>query len=53
LLESLTIKKIQFELHPDLLGDNKCNELFMILGKHGFERDEHLSRHPNYFYQRI
>jgi FkbM family methyltransferase len=53
LIEPLTIKKIQFELHPELLGDDKCNELFIILGKHGFEKDEYLSRHPNYFYQRI
>lgn len=51
-IEFQTIRKIQFELHPDLLGETKVNEIFSILIKNDFKRDERFESLNNYFYSR-
>ncbi len=52
ILDPYTIKKIQFELHPELLGETKSMQIFRILKEHGFVKDEDCSLHPNYFFKR-
>ncbi|MDB5200759.1 MAG: FkbM family methyltransferase [Ferruginibacter sp.] len=44
-----SIVKLQFELHPAVLGKAKCNEIFMILKAGGFMMDDKLC-HGNNFY---
>jgi len=48
-----TIKKIQFELHPKILDDSKCNFIFNILKSNGFEMDLLHSVEPNYFFKKV
>jgi FkbM family methyltransferase len=47
-----SIRKIQFELHPVMLGEQKCVEIFKILEQAGFEKDKTLSDDRNFFFQR-
>lgn len=47
-----TIRKIQFELHPTILGSQKCLEIFMILEEAGFKKDYKLSDDHNFYYQK-
>ena len=44
-----TIKKIQFELHPQILGETKCNEIFAILAKSNFIKHP-ISDDRNFYY---
>jgi FkbM family methyltransferase len=50
IIQPLTIKKIQFELHPEILGESKCSEIFKQLDIMGFHKDEKISQHPNYYF---
>jgi FkbM family methyltransferase len=52
LIEFQTIKKIQVELHPDLLGKEKTVELFSILKQNEFEIGFSHSDQRNYFFYR-
>lgn len=45
-----TIKKIQFELHPSVLDKPKCDFIFDLLLKNGYNLDENISKHPNYYF---
>ena len=47
-----TIHKIQFELHPAILGEIKCNKIFSILQSNGFKKDHVISSGVNYFFYR-
>lgn len=47
-----TIRKIQFELHPDLLGKEKVNEIFSLLAKNGFKEEEKVESLNNFFFSR-
>lgn len=47
-----SIKKVQFELHPHLIGDEKSTFIFNKLEQMGFVRDTVVSSHPNYFYSK-
>ncbi len=44
------INKIQFELHPKILGQIKCNEIFDVLLNNGFQKDTNISRNDNFFF---
>lgn len=44
------IMKIQFELHPKILGKEKCDEIFSILSKNGFQKNDSVSANDNFFY---
>jgi FkbM family methyltransferase len=52
LIEFQTIKKIQVELHPDILGQGKTVELFLILEQNEFEIGFSHSDQRNYFFYR-
>jgi FkbM family methyltransferase len=45
-----SIKKIQFELHPLVIGKEGCEEIFRILKEQSFVKDDLLSKEDNYFY---
>lgn len=47
-----TIRKIQFELHPDLLDNEKVKEIFSILVKNDFKRDDRFESLNNYYFSR-
>jgi FkbM family methyltransferase len=52
LIQFGTIQKVQFELHPAILGEEKCQQIFALLAKHHFIQDQTVSVHPNYFFKR-
>ncbi len=52
IIDFQSIKKIQFELHPQLIGKEKTNIIFKILEKAGFLQDTEISLHPNYFFSK-
>jgi FkbM family methyltransferase len=45
-----SIDKIQFELHPLLLREEKCNEIFQLLKTNHFTKNDFLSKNNNYYY---
>lgn len=45
------IRKIQFELHPDILGKEKCDAIFAILERSGFTKDA-VSDERNFYYHK-
>lgn len=45
-----SIIKIQFELHPYIIGEEKCTEIFKLLNCNGFLKDERLSVNSNYYF---
>jgi FkbM family methyltransferase len=48
-----TIKKIQVELHPSILGEAKMNEIFDLLRANGFVADISMPDGRNYFFKRV
>jgi FkbM family methyltransferase len=52
IIDFQSIRKVQFELHPQILGDQKCDEIFTVLNKNGFIKDALLSGGQNYYYYR-
>lgn len=53
IIQFQTIKKIQFELHPDIIGKEKCDTIFSLLKNNGFEMDTQLSQGQNYFFEKL
>jgi len=49
-IEFQTITKIQFELHPDVLGPDKVSRIFKKLGECNFVRDESFTSRDNYYF---
>ena len=47
-----TIRKLQFELHPKLLNEEKCNEIFEILKTNQFNIDNNISKNNNYYFSK-
>ena len=47
-----TIKKVQFELHPQYLDEQQCLQIFNILESNSFIKDDRLSINNNYYYSR-
>ena len=52
IIDFQSISKIQFELHSDILGKDKCAFIFDQLNHSGFKMDDKVSVHPNYFFSR-
>ncbi|MBS1917775.1 MAG: FkbM family methyltransferase [Bacteroidetes bacterium] len=50
MIDFQSIKKIQFELHPLILDERKCEEIFSVLEKNGFKKDPVVSSGQNYYY---
>jgi FkbM family methyltransferase len=50
ILSTNSLQKIQFELHPLILGEKKCAQIFDTLDKLGFVREQAISSPPNYFF---
>lgn len=50
IIDFQTIQKIQFELHPKLLNEEKCNEIFEILKANQFIIDNNISKNNNYYF---
>lgn len=48
-----TIKKIQVELHPSILGETKIKEIFELLKGNGFVADISMLDGRNYFFKRL
>jgi FkbM family methyltransferase len=46
------ITKIQFELHPAILGKDKCDEIFLLLAKNKFEKILDLEDGRNFYFQK-
>ena len=53
LIRFQTIKKIQVELHPSILGEVKINEIFELLKKNGFVTDMSFPDGRNYFFKQL
>jgi FkbM family methyltransferase len=47
-----SIEKIQVELHPDILGNEKIEEIFTILNRNGFIMETSLLDGRNYFFKK-
>jgi FkbM family methyltransferase len=47
-----TIKKIQVELHPSILGEARMNEIFDLLQVNGFVKDISMPDGRNFFFKR-
>ena len=52
MIDFQTIKKIQFELHPEILGIEKVNQIFLVLAKHGFKEDKNIASVNNFYFSR-
>ena len=52
IIEFQTINKIQFELHPSILGEEKCGEIFSILNKNNFLIDKSISDERNFYFEK-
>lgn len=52
IIDFQSIYKIQFELHPKLLDEVKCNEIFELLKANHFIKNETLSKNNNYYFNR-
>jgi len=52
IIQFQSIRKIQVELHPAVLGEDKMEEIFSILQKNGFVIDISLPDGRNYFFTR-
>jgi hypothetical protein len=48
-----TIKKIQVELHPSILGEARMNDIFDLLRVKGFVVDLSMPDGRNYFFKRV
>lgn len=46
-----SIRKVQMEIHPAIIGREKCNIIHQKLLQHGFEQDETVGNENNLFYQ--
>jgi FkbM family methyltransferase len=53
LISFQSIIKIQFELHPKIIGEQKCEEIFSILEKSHFKKDTSLSQGQNYYFYKV
>ncbi|NOU38251.1 MAG: FkbM family methyltransferase [Ferruginibacter sp.] len=47
-----SIKKVQFELHPSILGEDKCEEIFTLLAKSKFEKVIDLEDGRNFYFEK-
>ncbi|MFY7839484.1 MAG: FkbM family methyltransferase [Lacibacter sp.] len=47
-----TVNKVQFELHPEMLGEEKVNKIFSILESAGFQQDVQFTDRNNFFFHR-
>ena len=52
-IEFDTVKKIQFELHPLLLIETQVEEIFEVLKKNGFIKNDLLGNENNFFFEKI
>lgn len=50
IIDFQTIRKIQFELHPDVIGSENVNTIFSRLAESGFKPDPSLNTHANNFF---
>ncbi len=53
IIDFQTICKIQVELHPSILGEDKLNEIFYLLKENGFVADISMPDGRNYFFKRV
>jgi len=53
IIDFQTIYKIQVELHPSILGEDKLNEIFYRLNENGFVADISMPDGRNYFFKRV
>ena len=53
IIDFQTIYKIQVELHPSILGEDKLNEIFYRLKENGFVADISMPDGRNYFFKRV
>lgn len=49
-IEFQTIRKVQFELHPDVLDKKKVSDIFLKLESCGFKRNGSLHSENNYYF---
>ncbi|MBW7892404.1 MAG: FkbM family methyltransferase [Chitinophagaceae bacterium] len=47
-----TIRKIQFELHPDVLSDEQTTFIFKVLKDHHFIKDEMVCTERNFYFEK-
>ncbi len=52
IIDFQTICKVQFELHPLLLTEEKIDFIFEKLARHNFKKDESVSTEKNYYFER-
>jgi len=52
IIDFQTIRKVQFELHPSVLGPQKCDKIFEILSNNGFKKDVEVSSEVNFYFFR-
>jgi FkbM family methyltransferase len=52
MMEFQSIKKIQVEMHPTILGDKKCNEIFDLLKANGFNAGNNPADGRNHYFFR-
>jgi FkbM family methyltransferase len=52
IIQFQSIIKIQFELHPSILGEEKCKEIFLFLAKNGFEKVIDLEDGRNFYFEK-
>lgn len=52
IIDFQSIKKIQFELHPEIIGKEKCHKIFEILDINNFKKDEIVSSGVNFYFYR-
>jgi FkbM family methyltransferase len=53
MIDFQSIYKIQVELHPSILGEDKLNEIFYRLKENGFVADIFMPDGRNYFFKRV
>ena len=52
IIDFQTIWKVQFELHPDILDQEKIDFIFKKLAENNFRKDESVSTEKNFYFQR-
>jgi FkbM family methyltransferase len=52
IIDFQSIRKIQFELHPQILSEEKCMKIFSLLERNGFRKEASVSDDRNFYYYR-
>ena len=53
IIDFQTIVKIQFELHPQLIDETKCVEIFDVLKANNFKKNISLSKNNNFYFSKL